>query len=804
MATEGARELLRQLCEDIRLLRSQAGGPSLRALGVQLRLGKSQVGAILNGRITQPPDWDVVRGLVDGCRRHAQNRSRLAALSVPTGIEEFWRPRYAALDHAFRNSPRTSARPPAAGSGGSGRASRAAGGPAPHHLPAAIRPFVGRAAQLAGLTALTELAAGTGTVVISAIDGTPGVGKTALAVHWAHRIADRFPDGQLYVNLRGFDPARDALEPAEAVRGLLDALGVPPRRIPAGLDAQAALYRSELAGRRVLILLDNARDSAQVRPLLPGAPGCLVLVTSRNQLSGLVTAEAAHPVTLDLLTAAEARELLARRLGRDRVAAEPDAVDQIVAGCARLPLALAIVAARAAARPYLPLRTLADQLRDARLDALASVDDPTADARAVFSWSYRLLDPAAARLFRLLSRHPGPEITAPAAASLAAQPLPQTRALLAEFGRASLLAEPVPGRYVLHDLLRAYAAEQSRGHDGPAERRAATGRLLDHHLHTAAAADRLSYPARDPVTLARPAPGVCPEPFADGQQALAWLRAEQDVLLAAIDLAAGTGSDAHTWQLAWTVFTFLDRRGHWDHCLATQRLSLAAARRLADLPAQARAYLLLARAYARLGRHDDAHTVLQHAQNLYRQTGDRAGQAQTHHYLALVRELEGDYAAALDHDRRAVELYRAAGHGLGEAVARNGVGWYQALLGDHEQAVASCRQALALYLDHGDRYGQAITWDSLGYAHHHLGRHAEALDCYRHALELFQASGDRQREALILIHLGDTQHATGDLDAARRAWQHALATLEDLRDPDADRIRTKLAALGADVERAPA
>jgi Mrp family chromosome partitioning ATPase len=307
-------------------------------------------------------------------------------------------------------------------------------GPVPQQLPAAVTHFAGRVGELATLTGLLRGRADTGgTVVISAVSGTAGVGKTALAVYWAHQAADRFPDGQLYVNLRGFDPSGSVMEPAEAVRRFLDALDVPPERIPVDLDAQAVLYRSQLAGKRVLVVLDNARDTAQVRPLLPGAPTCLVVVTSRNQLTGLIAADGAHPVTLDLLTDEEARQLLARRLGTDRVAAEPAAVGEIITRCAHLPLALALVAARAALSPRGGLHLLAEQLRDSghRWQMLTG-DDPTTDVQAVFSWSYQALTPAAARLFRLLGLHPGPDLSAAAATSLAGLPANTVRPVLAE------------------------------------------------------------------------------------------------------------------------------------------------------------------------------------------------------------------------------------------------------------------------------------------------------------------------------------------------------------------------------------
>jgi DNA-binding SARP family transcriptional activator len=361
--------------------------------------------------------------------------------------------------------------------------------PVPAQLPSAVPAFVGRDAELAGLDALLRAtvqatAAGTATLVIAALSGTAGVGKTALAVHWAHRAAAQFPDGQLYVNLRGFDPG-GAVEPSEALRGFLDALGVPAARIPESLPAQAGLYRSLLAGKRVLVVLDNAKDAGQARPLLPGSPGCLAIVTSRNQLTGLVATDGAYALTLDLLDSADARRLLACRLGSRRVAREPDAVDEIIASCARLPLALTIAAARAAASPGFPLAVLATDLRKATgvLDPLDG-GDPATDVRAVFSWSYDALTTDAARLFRLLGLHPGPDIALPAAASLAATPPERAHALLAELTRAHLLAEHAPGRYGFHDLLRAYATELARTHDSQNVLSAAAHRVLDHYLHT--------------------------------------------------------------------------------------------------------------------------------------------------------------------------------------------------------------------------------------------------------------------------------------------------------------------------------
>ena len=666
----------------------------------------------------------------------------------------------------------------------------------PRQLPAGIEHFVGRTAELAVLSQLAASSETATAIVISAIAGTAGIGKTALAVHAAHRLTRRYPDGQLYVNLRGFDPTGSPMTPAEAIRGFLDAFAVPPQRIPPGLDAQTALYRSLLANRRVLVLLDNARDVDQVRPLLPGAPGCLVVVTSRNRLTSLVAAEAAHPITLDLLTECEARDLLSHRLGPHRAATEPHAVDEIITGCARLPLALSIVAARAVTDPASRLATLAEELRDARgrLDALAAGDAST-DVQAVFSWSYDTLGADAAKLFRLLGLHPGPDISVQAAASLAGLPVLCVRPLLVELARAHLISEHAPGRHTLHDLLRSYAAEQSRRIDPDRQRHAATHRVLDHYLHTAHAAEELLYPARDPISVAGPQPEVTPEHLADHRQALDWFATEHAVLLAVIDHAASTGFDTHTWQLAWTLDDFLDRRGHWQDWAATGRRAVAAARRLANPTAQARAHRVLARAYGRLGRFDDAHNELRHALDLYRRTGDRGGQADTHHSLAVVWGQQGRHAEAFDHARQALELSRATGQRQGLAKALNSVGWYLTQLGDHERALASCQQALTLFQELDDPQGQANTWDSLACTHLHLGHHDQAIVCCLRAIALFRDNGDRHTEAVILTNMGDIQHATGDADAAGKAWQQALTILDELDHPDADHVKARLQQL---------
>lgn len=402
-------------------------------------------------------------------------------------------------------------------------------------LPLDVRGFVGRGLELSRLDAvLADTARRPTAIAIAAVSGPAGVGKTTLAVHWAHQVVDRFPDGQLYLNLRGFDAEATRLDATEALQALLEALDVAPLRIPAGPAARAALYRSRLAGRRMLVVLDNARDDDQVRPLLPGTPGCMALVTSRNRLTGLIATEGATPVVVDLLDDDGARQALAERIGADRLAAEPRAVDEIIARCARLPLALAIVASRAVINPSFPLSALATELTEVQtpLDAFGG-PDPASDLRAVFSWSYRTLSADAARLFRLIGLHPGPHVTTAAAASLAGAPIGAIRRLLAELVRAHLLTELRPGRYAFHDLLRAYASELVESSEDVAGRAVVIRRMLDHYLVTAYRAGMRLRPHQGSVALQA---GITPETINDLGDAMAWFAVEQNVLLRVIAL----------------------------------------------------------------------------------------------------------------------------------------------------------------------------------------------------------------------------------------------------------------------------
>lgn len=671
----------------------------------------------------------------------------------------------------------------------------------PRQLPAAIPHFTGRTAELTALSTLLDRGGrAAGAVVISAIGGTAGIGKTALALHWGRQAAARFPDGQLYVNLCGFDPSAPPVDPAIVVRRFLDALTVPPARIPVDPEEQVALYRSHLAGRRVLVVLDNARDEQQVRPLLPGEPGCLVLVTSRTRLTGLVARDGAVPVNLDLLTSDESQQLLASRLGADRLGREEQVVDELIDLCARLPLALSVVAARAALQPGMPLAVLVGELRDARrrLDVLTT-GDSAADIRAVFSWSYQALPPETARVFRLMGLHPGPDIGVPAVASLAEVDRDRARRLLDELTAACLITEDESGRYGCHDLLTAYAVELTRDHDPRDAVRAATLRMLDHYLHTADRAFAWVYPSWTQLDLPPPVPGVVPENFASRDEALAWYGTEHKALIAAVARAGEEGFDRHVWQLAWTLAAYLERHGHWQEWAAVGQAALAAGQRSGDLIAQAHAHRWLGDMFGRRGQHQDAHTHLRQALALYEQLGDGPRQATAHLTLGVLLGQQARYAEALAHEQQALRLSRAEGDLVGQARTLNAVGWFHAMLKDYGQALAHCEEALSLS---EDPHLQAAVRDSLGYIHHQRGDYDQAITQYLAALRIRRSTGDYHPQAEILAHLGDAYHALGAITEARESWRQALAILEDLDDPDADDIRTRLDRLDREQDSA--
>lgn len=668
--------------------------------------------------------------------------------------------------------------------------------PAPRQLPTPPRFFVGRVHELGLLDViLDDNHAG-----IAIITGTGGVGKTALALHCAHRAADRFPDGQLYVNFRGFAPNDSMLSTDEALRGFLDALDVPADHVPAEPDAREALYRSLLATRRMLIVLDNVREASQVRALLPGTSTSSVLVTSRDRLAGLVVNEGAHPIPLDLLSDSEARALIAQRIGENRIAADPDAVIELIARCAGLPLALAIAAARTATQYEHGVRELASELRDRQgLERLSS-SDPLTDPRTVFSWSYQILSPPAAKLFRLLGIHVHSEFALTAAASLVGRPVPDVRPLLAELTNAHLVTERSPCRFVIHDLLYAYAIELVHQHDTETERHHATLRMLDHYLHTIHTANQQLRFRHDHYETNPADTGVTLETISDHRAAIRWLNSERPTLLAAVQRAAEAGLHTHTWQLAQSLTIFLGRRGRWRELVTVQQTALNAALNLNDPSAQAKAHHALATGTTHLDLLDRAYSHTTKAIDLYRQASDPLGEARIHLDLAATfcqQRHTAAITAAMHYSKVALDLCLKLGDPITQSFALNAVAWNYATLGvELHQAINYCEQAIALQRETGDQHGEATTWGTLGYTHHQLGQYDEAIIYYQRSLKLHATIGEPYDETIILTHIGYTHHANGNTTAAREAWNQALSILIELDHPDADKLHATLRESG--------
>ncbi|ACU37620.1 Tetratricopeptide TPR_2 repeat protein [Actinosynnema mirum DSM 43827] len=669
----------------------------------------------------------------------------------------------------------------------------------PQQLPAAPGPFAGRVAELSRLDrALTATAphgspptAGAA-VLVSAIGGAGGIGKTWLALAWAHHRLERFPDGQLFVDLHGFSPVDAPVEPAMAVRGFLDALGVAPGRVPADLGAQTALYRSLLAGRRMLIVLDNAATAEQVVPLLPGSPTCTVLVTGRHRLASLIDRHGARHLSLDGLSHDEARTLLTARLGAARIASASAAVDELIRLCGGHPLALSITARNVDTSPGAPLAEVAAELRELGLEAFDHDTDPAASLPTVLSWSLRRLTDEQRVVFSLLGIAPGPDTTPPATAALTRLSSAHARRALAALEGASLVERRPGGRYAMHDLVRRYAADTAE--ELPeGVREVALTRVVDFHLHTAYAAERLLAPHRELLPPGPPAPGVRPSPLPDAAAALAWLDVEYTTLLAAQRTATARGRHDAAWHLAWNLHTFQLRRGHRHDMLAVWRAALNAAPHLPDPTARSRSLRFLGRACSRLGLHEQAIAHLDRALDLAAERDDPTEQALTHRQLATAWDLNGDGRRALEHARRTLHLYRSLDKPVWEADALNAVGWYAARVNEFDTAYTHCRAALPLFQRHHERDGEANTLDSLGYIAQRRGEHQQALDHYHRALALYRDLGHAPEVANTLDHMGHPHAALGQHAQARARWEEALELyLEQGREEDASRVRREL------------
>ena len=626
------------------------------------------------------------------------------------------------------------------------------------------------------------------------VTGAGGVGKTALVLQWAHRHAADFPDGQLYVNLRGFDPVGEPMPTAVALRGFLDALGVDHARIPSGVDAQAALYRSQLADRRMLVVLDNAHDGAQVEQLLPGSSPSGVLVTSRNHLPSL-TVRGAYPVTVKALTTTEGRALLACHLeGRITHAPESGAVDELLGYCAGLPLAIVIVAARAVAHPHFPVSMLAAELTEdsTRLDGM-DAGDRHASVEAVFSWSYHALSPRAAAMFRWLSQVPAPDVDLRAVASLVASSVTEARTVLGQLEAAHLIEQPVPGRYRTHDLVRLYASRRASEEHSAEERAAAQRRLVDFYLHSAHAGDLLMSPYRLVIDLEAPASGCLPLTFDDASVVLDWFKTEHQSLLAVLELAIQRGWHLQVWQLAWMLSTYHRTDSHLDDDVAAWTMGLAAAEELADPVLQAYAHRNLGRAYTRVRQADSALRHLRQAVTLGERAGDRRVEAFAHRALALDREAAGDYGAALSHAECALDLYRSLEPVEAEADSLTLVGWCHGRAGNFDESVRLTEAALRLHRRSGSREGEADSLQGLGFTALQMGRYADAVDFERQAHDLYVEIGNRFEAPKTLDLLGQALAAQGRVVDAATAWREALTVFQAQdRHEEAQRLRARM------------
>jgi DNA-binding SARP family transcriptional activator len=650
-------------------------------------------------------------------------------------------------------------------------------------LPRGPGTFVGREREQRAIRALAEQSIDAASVCL--LDGVAGVGKTALAIHAGRCLAELFPDGQLYADLRGFGPHRVPAPPGEALTGFLRALGVSPLTVPAALDEQAALYRSLLAGKRMLIVLDNAADAGQVRPLLPGEPGTLVLVTSRRRLSGLTARDGAVRLTLRPLAAPEAVMLLDHVLGRDRVRAEPRAAADISARCGLLPLALRIAADRAARYRGMPLADLADQLaaEHARLDVLDAGEEDVTAMRAVFSWSYTALPPEAARMFRLLGLHTGPDISVLAAAALSAVGEAEAGRLLELLASMHLIEESASMRYRLHDLLRVYAAELSRRDENKEDRGSALRRMLMWYLRTADHADGLLVPGRRHPP-AGPAPLGCePLMHASYEQALAWCRAEQANLVAAVRLADQTGHDDITWRFPVAMRGLCDLQGPWAEWLACADIGVTAARRAGDLAGQVWALDCLGHACSALGRFEEALDCYQRARSIRRETGDHWGENANSinnlgcTYLELHR-----FEEALDCFQQVLTASRGAGNKYTESLALGNLGLAYSGLGRFSEALASFSQTVDITREIGYRRAEGNALSNIGDTYRAMRQPAKAGQYYRQALAVCRGAGDRRLEAETLRDLGDLSARVGRIEAACQSWRLALVIAEDLGD----------------------
>ncbi|SEP27173.1 DNA-binding transcriptional activator of the SARP family [Amycolatopsis saalfeldensis] len=665
----------------------------------------------------------------------------------------------------------------------------------PRQLPADLGAFAGREADLKALHALLPEALDDGTSTpIASVEGMGGIGKTTLAVNFAHRIAEQFRGGQVYLNLRGYGPG-DPVEPIAALETMILALGVPCDQIPADLDGRAATWRTHTAGRRLLLVLDNANSTEQVRPLLPG-PGCLVVVTSRWQLRALVATHGARRVALEQLGEQDAVELLASAIGVDRVNADPAATERFVRYCGGLPLAIRILAVRAAQFPDFPLGEFVSAL-DAEPDRLGSFDlgdGEETNIRSVFSYSYRALAPPAARLLRLLGLPTGPDFTAGAAVALAGRDPVSTRAALDALVSAHLLSQPQPGRYQFHDLIRVYAGELAHHVDDEECRAAALDRLLDWYLGSALNASRAMRPDRFYRSLGLEGWAVGVE-FADYHAALGWFAAEYGNLVSAVHLAFRQRRYAHCWKLTWLLQTYFAGRARINDWRAVYALALRATRISGDRDGEAGILNGLGVIDGVMRDYASSRNYLEQALAIQRELGSREGEARAQYNLAMAANNLEDFPSAYEHGTQALQIVRDLRLGGFEANVLRALGDLCTTMGDHPRALSLADEALALTPPDGDPREGRYSLHTRGRALLGLGRHREGIECMSDAVDMFFAMGEQYEAADVLAQLGSAHLRLGHVAAARDCWLRSVRLLTDIGHPDVDDVRAKLAAL---------
>jgi tetratricopeptide (TPR) repeat protein len=771
-----------EFCAALRRLQ-EGCGLDRAVLARRVRYSRSQLYTILDGKISRPPDWGrLVEPLVRACTGDDEQ-----------AVDE-WRRRHKVLSevyHALRHQPRPDTTTELA----------TVAPVAPAQLPADVDKFTGRTQELADLDHLLAETAGQAgaagrestAAVIFAVSGTAGVGKTALALRWAHRIRGGYPDGQLYVNLRGYDPDQP-MSAGDVLAGFLRALGLAGQEIPLEVEERAAAYRSLLDGRRVLVVLDNAATVEQIRPLLPGTASCLVMVTSRDSLAGLVARHGAQRLDLDPLPSEDAIVLLRALIG-ERIDAEPEAAATLAKQCVQLPLALRVAAELAAARPDTSLAELVTELGDEhrRLELLDAGGDPRTAVRGVFSWSYQHLPADAARMFRMIGLHPGPDFDPYAAAILADVSLKRAQPLLDLLARAHLIQLTRSSRHSMHDLLRAYATYLATQEDPEHKRQAALTRLFDHYVRTTAAAvDTLVPVAQDgpPARLRSPATPI--GPVSDPITARAWLDAERATLVTVTAYTAARGWPGHTTRLATTLYCYLENGGHYLDALAILTHARQAACHTRDPSAEARALANLGLVYFWQARYQQATEHHQQALALCREIGDRAGEADALTRLGLVYQQQGNYQQANEHHQQALTLFRELSHRDGEANVLDDIGvayWHQ---GRYGQAAEHLEQALALFQELGHQVGEAHALGYLGLVHQRQGHYEQAAEHLEQALTLFRELSHRIGEALTLVILGGVYQQQDRYGEADVHLQQALTLFRELghRVGEADALAT--------------